>query len=65
MLQVLQAFAHGLKVGLKERLADVLRAYLALIDADADDSVTRDEIRVFAAKVPASLTGPSGGINEC
>jgi Ca2+-binding EF-hand superfamily protein len=38
-------------VGLKEKMADVLRNALALIDADADGSLTRDEIRVYAAKV--------------
>ncbi len=46
-----QASSHGLKVGLKEKMADVLRNALALIDADADGSLTRDEIRVYAAKV--------------
>jgi NTP pyrophosphatase (non-canonical NTP hydrolase) len=46
-----QASNHGLKVGLKDKMADVLRAVLALIDANADGSLTRDEIRVYAAKV--------------
>ncbi len=46
-----QALNHGPKVGLKDKLADVLRASLALIDADADGVLTRDEIRVYAAKV--------------
>jgi hypothetical protein len=46
-----QACSHGLKVGLKDKVADVVRAALALIDADADGFLTRDEIRVYAAKV--------------
>jgi hypothetical protein len=50
-MYVWQAFTHGPKVGLKEKLADVLRAYLALIDADTDGSITRAEIRIFAVKV--------------
>ncbi len=32
-------------------MGDVLRAALALIDADADGTLTRDEIGVYAAKV--------------
>ncbi len=45
-------------MGLKDKVVDVLRAALALIDADADGSLTRDEIRVYAAKV---LQGGGGG----
>ncbi len=45
-----QAFSHGPKVGLKDKMGDVLRAALALIDSDNDGALTRDDIRVFVAK---------------
>jgi hypothetical protein len=46
-----QAFNHGPKVGLKDKVAGILQAAVALIDADADGFLTRDEIRAYAAKV--------------
>jgi hypothetical protein len=60
-----QASSHGPKVGLKDKMADVLHAALALIDADAGGSLTRDEIRVYAAKVrkrglPSCRNGVAG-----
>jgi hypothetical protein len=46
-----QAFNHGPKVGLKDKVAGIILAAVALIDADADGFLTRDEIRAYATKV--------------
>mmetsp|Transcript_34654 Transcript_34654/g.72669 ORF Transcript_34654/g.72669 Transcript_34654/m.72669 type:complete len:769 (-) Transcript_34654:316-2622(-) len=58
------AFNHGPKVGLKDKLGDLVRAALALIDADADGTLTRDEIRAYAAKaIKLSLAVVKLGVN--
>ena len=46
-----QAIGHGPQVGLKDKMAAVLRSAFALIDADADGFLSRDELRVYSTKV--------------
>ncbi len=51
---------HGHKLGVKSKVADIVRSVLALIDADTDGYLTRDEIRVYAVKVRGSVVGRCG-----
>ncbi len=46
-----QAYDHGIKAGLKDKVANVLRAGMALMDTDSDNYVTSAELRTYAAKV--------------
>jgi hypothetical protein len=51
------AFAHAQALeattGIKDKVGAILRAALDLIDADQNGTITRDELKIYGAKVPS------------
>ncbi len=50
-----QAYDHGVKTGIKDKVASILRAGMALMDTDSDNYVSAAELRTYAAKVPPMI----------
>ncbi len=46
-----QAYDHSIKTGIKDKLANILRAGMALMDTDSDNYVSSAELRTYATKV--------------
>jgi hypothetical protein len=46
-----QAYDHGIKIGIKDKVGSILRANMALMDTDSDNYVSCAELRTYAAKV--------------
>ena len=46
-----QLYDHGAMPGVKDKVGDVLRSFLALLDTDADHYITSAELNTFALKV--------------
>ena len=55
MLPIRQAYDHGAKPGLKDKLGCIQRAFFALMDTDSDNFLTVEELRTYATKVSALM----------